>query len=578
MTRTKSRKTLRSTLFLALLLVFATAARAQAVAPSTTNSSATARSAAAQQAFDEARDASMAGDAAAALEAVQRAVRLAPGDVEVLRGCAEVANWNEHYDQAVECYRAILDRHPADHDASLGEARSIAWAGHTDHAVHLYRHHVERFPDDADARLELARTEAWRGNAAAAREVLRGYEQDFGDCAHCRRELAFVLARERPRESLRLLDDLMLEMPDDPLVRTTLPVALAGAGRPARALDSVDDLLGDVQPGTGDEVPGEIRDVARWVETPLRSRVTPLFELYDDSDSVRRERTGLEAALALGPNWRVDAAFVDTTLDADAGSGLAAVSGRELRLRNAWLGAEVRVAPWLQLDGRIGRAEPRSATLGAEDLDIWSVGAEIDVGDVLRLGLRHGREFYDVSPRALDLGIVRTETELRATARPSLRWTIDVDLRSADLSDGNDLRWWIVAPRRAMVRREDWNLDLGLRGRGQRFDLDLANGYYDPADYRRYDLTAYAYWKITDDHGLSIFLAAGPYRDDTATSRDWADHDWAGDVDLDLRLGLFDDWMLRLRAAHSINDRSRLSPGTGAFDATSFTLALTRRF
>lgn len=553
-----TRKTLIITLFLGLILALLGAAAGAS------------RSPAAQQAFDDARDASMAGDAAAALEAVQRAVLLAPGDVEILRGCAEVANWNEDYEQAVECYRAILDRHPADHDASLGEARSIAWAGHTDHAVYLYRHHVERFPDDADARLELARTEAWRGNVAAAREVLRGYERDFGDCAHCRRELAFVLARERPRESLRLLDDLLLEMPDDPLVRTTLPVALAGAGHPTRAVDSIESLLDDIQLGTSDEV----GDVALWVETPLRSRVTPLLEFYDDSDSVRRERTGLEAALALGPRWRIDGAVADTTLDADAGSGLEAASGRELRLRSAWLGAEARVAPWLQLDGRFGRAELRTQTLAAEDLDVWSLGAEIDIGDGLRLALRRGREFYDVSPRALDLGIVRTETELRATARPGLRWTIDADVRVADLSDGNDLRSWIVAPRRAVVRREDWNLDLGLRGRVLRFDLDLGNGYYDPADYRRYDLTAYAYWKITDDHGLSIFLAAGPYRDETATARDWADHDWAGDVDLDLRLGLFDDWMLRLRAAHSINDRT----ATGAFDATSFTVALTRRF
>lgn len=559
-----TRKTLLLALLAALLLIFATAVRAQSD-----------RSPAAQQAFDAARDASMAGDAAAALESLRRAVRLAPDDVEILRGCAEVANWNGDYDQAVECYRAILDRHPADHDASLGEARSTAWAGHTDHAVRLYRHHVERFPDDADARLELARTEAWRGNAAAAREVLGTYERDFGDCPHCRREMAFVLSRERPRKSLRLLDGLLLEMPDDPLVRTTLPVALAGAGRPARALATIEDLLGDAVKDSVGDLDGEsVQDVARWVETPLRSRVTPLFELYDDSDSVRRERTGLDVALAVDPRWRIDAAFSDTTLDADVGSGLAAASGRELRLRTIWLGAEARVAPWLQIDGRIGRAEPESSTLISDYVDIWSLGAEIDVGDGLRLALQHGREFYDVSPRALDLGIVHTETELRATARPGLRWTLDADLRVADLSDGNDLRSWIVAARRAMVRREVWNLDLGLRGRGLVFDRDLANGYYDPADYRRYDLTVHGYWKITDDHGLSVFLAAGPYRDETSPTRDWANHDWAGDIDLDLRLGLFDDWMLRLRAAHSINDRT----ATGAFDATSFTVAVTRRF
>jgi len=126
--------------------------------------------------------------------------------------------------------------------------------------------------------------------------------------------------------------------------------------------------------------------------------------------------------------------------------------------------------------------------------------------------LSHRQDMYAVSPLAAELGIERRANALYATWAPDLRYTVDSYLGYDTFSDGND-RWEVsLAPRRAFVRNQLLNLDLGISGRWYGFDEDPGHGYYAPSLYQRYALTAFTYWKISDDDGVSVAFSYGPYK------------------------------------------------------------------
>jgi hypothetical protein len=97
-----------------------------------------------------------------------------------------------------------------------------------------------------------------------------------------------------------------------------------------------------------------------------------------------------------------------------------------------------------------------------------------------------------------------------------MAWTVTG--RGAYNFFSRDNRQWEagLAPRRAVLRTEFLNLDLGISAEGQGFrDQDDTNGYYDPVLYQKYMITSLWYLKINDDNGISFTTGAGINKDDT---------------------------------------------------------------
>jgi hypothetical protein len=185
------------------------------------------------------------------------------------------------------------------------------------------------------------------------------------------------------------------------------------------------------------------------------------------------------------------------------------------------------------------------------------------------LRLAHRQDLFTASPRSAKLGIERRSTTLDATWAPDLRWTLDGRLGVDTLSDGND-RWEAqFAPRRAILRSQRLNLDLGVSGRWFGYDTDPGNGYYAPTTYRRYAVTAFTYWKLSDDDGVSVAFSYGPYKDNTMSG-----YRSGGDVVLEGFFGLYRDWYLNVKAG-----LSDYGGGVAAgYRSHQFELSLTRRF
>jgi tetratricopeptide (TPR) repeat protein len=501
-------------------------------------------------------------DAKYAQAAIERAVALDPKNLEYLRARADLAAWNSDYKTALDSYERILKIAPDDAGAVLGIARVNWWTGQTDKAIRNYRAYLARFPQVQLVWNEYIEVVTENGDYARAVELLEQYRQRFGETDVYKKQKARVLAwAERPTPSLAIVSELQPTMPDDYHLAYTRTLALAAAHRPRESLASLDDVA-RLGPGTK-----ETYDLQRVIKTPLRSYITGGYGYEDDSNHVRIQHYGLSGAYVLSPETRLLAAVDELALHAPVGSGFENADSTESnRYDRAWVGASHLISPRLSVDALAGGGTVQN---GGGSNFVYRLGANLQPRDELALRLEREQDIFAVSPRAASLGILRRANRLGATWTPDLRWTVEGLATYDNFSDGNR-RWEAeLAPRRAFVRNQFLNLDLGVSGRWFGFSQTPDNGYYSPRWYRRYAVTAFSYWKIDDDNGVSLTFSVGPFKDNTMTG-----YRMGEDVAAEGFFGIYRDWYLNPRVSLTRNEGGT----TESFHSKQFEVFLTRRF
>jgi tetratricopeptide (TPR) repeat protein len=496
----------------------------------------------------------------AALSACNRALELAPENIEYLRARAQLANWAGEDELARQTYQEILRLVPADAEAKVGLARSRAWSGALDQAAADYRAYLAEHPQEAQMWVEYARVEMWRGDSAAAEAALGRYRELSGADQEYLGQRARLLAwAGRPTEALAIVEPLLAAAPDDYELNYTRTVALGNGRRPREAVESL-AVLERLRPGSEDT-----REIGRIVRTPLRSGATLGFGYSDDSDDVRIMDTTLEATLVLSPETRLHAGGLYQQLRGRTGDGLDTVDGDgQIKDGRLWLGADHRFNPAVALDGRFGYGEIE----GENDFWLYRLGLELHPRDTVRLRLLRERDLFAVSARAVSVGVKRNANRLQLQWQPDLRWFVEATGDWSTFSDDNR-RWELVlAPRRAVLRTERFNLDLGVATWWFGFDKDLDHGYYDPGTYQRHALTGFGYWKLGTDDGIGVMVGLGVQKDE-----DMSGYRFGEDVAVEGVFGLYRDWMLRFSLGWADRDLQG-----GSYDGLSGHAALTRRF
>jgi tetratricopeptide (TPR) repeat protein len=498
-------------------------------------------------------------EAREAAAAIERAVELDPKNLEYLRTRADLAAWRGDYAMALDSHQRILAIAADDPGARLGIARVHYWRGQPGESARAYRDYLVQQPGVAAAWMEYIVVVTELGDYARAMELLEDYRQRFGDNVAYRKQKARVLAwAERPTPSLGIVTELEPTLRDDFELGYTRTVALHYAHRPREALASLAEVT-RLRPGK------ETLDLARFVRTPLRSNATVDFGYSADSDDVTLRHAGVRGEYVINPETRLFGGADRQLIHADSGSGYEKPDGgTSIGYNRAWLGIRHRTSPRLSLDAQIGGGSAES-----DGRFIYEVGADVQPVDELALRLARRQDLFAVSPLAAKLGIERRANTLDATWTPDLRYTVASRFAYDTFSDGND-RWEAeLAPRRAFLRTQRLNLDLGVSGRWFGYDQDPGNGYYAPSRYERYALTAFSYWKISDDDGVSVTVSYGPYKDNTTGG-----FRSGGDVVAEGFFGIYRDWFLDVKAA-----LSNYGGGTtGGYRSSLFEVSLTRRF
>jgi tetratricopeptide (TPR) repeat protein len=499
-------------------------------------------------------------DAGKALAAIDRALEIEPRNLEYLRTRADLAAWRGDYATTLDSYRRILAIAPDDAGAHLGIARVYYWQSRLGDSARAYREYLAGHPQVATPWMEYIVVVTETGDYARALELLEDYRRRFGANVAYRKQKARVLAwAERPTPALAAVGELQPALSDDYELAFTRTVALAAAHRPREALASLDEVA-RLRPDAK-----ETKDLARFVRTPLRSNATVDSGYWSGSDDVTVRLAGVRGEAVLDPSTRLLAGADRQWLHAKVGSGYEKPSGgTSADYSRAWLGVQHRVSPRLSLDAQVG-----GGSADGDDRFVYELGADLQPSDELAMRLVRRQDLFAVSPRAAAFGIERRANTLDTTWTPDLRHTLQSRVGFDTLSDGNE-RWEVsLEPRRAVLRTQPLNLDLGLSGRWFGYDDDPGHGYYAPSLYQRYALTAFGYWKISDDDGVSLAVSYGPYKDDgTGGFRG------GGDVVAEGFFGLYRGWFLDVRAGYS----SYGGGSTAGYRARQFEASLTRRF
>ena len=499
------------------------------------------------------------GHATAALRAVEGALALQPRSPEYLRAHATLATWAGEYQAAASSYRTLRTLAPADQTLALALARVSAWSGASDAAATAYREYLSAAPADREAWLELARTEIWRGNVRLAIDALDEYAARFGADAAYARERVYVLARGgRPRQSLREMQPLLAASPDDVDLYLSRAVALAASRRHGAALDSLRSSEA-LRPGHDDT-----RSAESVVRSLLASNAGPAATFYDDSDGLRTVTLAPRFDFGFRTDTRISGGYEHTDLEARAGTGLEQRSGAtSARVEEAWAGLSQRLGA-LVVGGRVGQARTAVA-----EPTTYSGFIRFAPADTFAASIERSSRIAAISPRAVSLGLTRLRHRADIEWSPALQYYIAIEGGHEDLSDGNT-RWEVlVAPRRAVVRNQWLNLDLGLLAHQFGAARDVDNGYYDPRRYEYYSVVLFPYWKVSDNVGVGVTAGIGGQRDDRRSA-----FRLGSNVSAEATFGIYERWSLKVFGSTTNNRRLE----SGAFRGTSGGVTLLRRF
>ena len=454
---------------------------------------------------------------------------------------------------------ALLAAAPAHaQDAVDAQARARMGMGDARGALQLMREHVAARPDDRDARLDLVRYLTWNGDFAAARAVLLA-DPSVADSPEGRELHASLLAWAGRIDQAQAVNASLLQAdPSGLMPNYTQAIALRQSARPALALPHV-AAVEQARPGSKDAI-----DLARGTRVRTQSSVTAEYVRSDDSDDLVSSRPTLRGEFVMNDALRLTAEAGHWRHSAPAGSPFLAVGGdRSIDQDRGLVGLRYAPSPRTEVSAAVGHS-----SIDGDSTPLWRAAVDHRASDSVRLGVSVDHDWHAVSPRALSLGIDRTATSAQLHWTPDLRWTGDLNVRHEDYADGNASVEWTAAARRAVLRNPGLMLDLGAMVQHLSHDENLGNGYYAPDRYRRYGLTANAYFGLSDDVGLSLQGGLGRQRDETFTS--WRR---ANDLSAALVFGVYSPWQFLIHAGYS--ERVQMS---GAYEGYSWGMALTRRF
>jgi hypothetical protein len=333
--------------------------------------------------------------------------------------------------------------------------------------------------------------------------------------------------------------------------------------RPEQALPALDTVLA-LKPEAKDS-----QALARIVRLPMYSSVALPLSRYSDSDDIEIASYGIDADLRLSDAWRLLAGSGRRDHSAPAAGPFAPINGGDaLDETRTYVGARYSASPKAAFEFALGNTR-LSGDNGFSDNDSFGRAQfSYQASDAFAYTLSATRDRVAFSPRALSAGITSNGASASLRWRVGMRDSINGWIAFDDYSDGNNRHMLAVDWRHATVRSAKANLDLGLQGEWLGYSESPGNGYYSPDRYQRIAPTLNAYFKLSEEAGLTLSAAVGVQRDETFDN--WKR---ASDVGLMLTVGILTHWQL----VGSVGYSERINE-FGRYDGTNGGLTLRYRF
>lgn len=435
-------------------------------------------------------------------------------------------------------------------------AREASAKGDTSAAIAAMQAHVDSHPDDVSAKLDLAQYYMWTGAYAKVDGLLAPLA---GNNAEAAALLASNVAwAGKIDQALDLNASGLQQNPSDLLANYTQATALRQTTQAYRAWPFV-EAVEKAKPGSKDAI-----DLRRITRVRTASEISVNWGRTDDSDDIQVDRYGLDGNIRLSDNWRLIGNISLYDYNAPLGSGYEPITGGT---------SEDDTQFWLGVSNTPTQDSLWLATLGSSNTDAGNevIGRILwnqRVNDDWSFSLDANRNRLGISPLSVSLGLMRYQYLGQVRFNPGYNWVFDGLVSFQDISDGNNSIDLQVAGRRAVVRTQAVQLDLGANAQWMSFDEYQNNGYYSPSNYKRVALTAFAYFPFGDNYGLAVRAGLGIQRDETFD--DWKS---ANDISVEYIAGILSDWEFKAYAGYS----DRAQPA-GLYDTNAVGVQLKRRF
>ena len=503
-----------------------------------------------------------------ALIAINKAVELEPENIRYLLTRLFASGALDKRDIALDSARRAYKVDPENDENLLRLANTEVWVNHLDHAAYYHKIYQERNPDKKEGYLEYTQVEAWRGGYATALKILERYREKFGEDEQYRTIKAEVLTwADRPTKAFDILDLQLKKEPNNYKANFTNTVALNKDGQIVESIESLEKVE-EIQPDSQDNL-----FLRKYITTNLRHSVRAGGEYYIDSDNVSMHAGEVEGKYFLSPLtsifalWHVDYVSLSNNypLNYTQDDGSESATHNSLRV-----GVNHRISSKLT-------AKLSAGTAKAEEHNdpVYGAGLSYDPIDGLMIELSYDHHYFIVTPKTIGRGTINDSVRMHIYAEPTNSMYVDFSAGFDELSDAfNDNSQWNVslAPTWAVLRRQNWNFDLGLSAIAYGYDkqsqfYDL--GYYAPKWSQSYYITTFTNWKISDDDSISLAVNGGMFKDNNMDR-----YKFGGGVHLEGVFGLYRDWMLKVGAGTDYSARYY----DQSYSAFSGSLYITRRF
>ncbi|MFT7860793.1 MAG: polysaccharide deacetylase family protein, partial [Sulfurimonas sp.] len=523
----------------------------------------------AERAFESCNRFTTLGQYDKALASINRAVELKPNNIRYLLKRVETAGAADRADIALDSALRLHKLDP-DNDATILEiAQSAVWANHLDTAAKYYEIYAKIYPDNKEAMIEHAQVESWRGNYTCALDILESYKEKFGaDQVYLRTKADILVWANRPTKAFVILNPMLGKEPNNYNTNFTNTVALYKDGQILESLESLEKTE-KLSPDSKDT-----KFLKKFITTDLRHYIRGGLSFSYDTDHISVLSGELEGRYFTSPLTSVYAiAHTDSVSLSSSSPAVYTRDDGALDAKHNSLRAGIshRFSPDLTGGLSAGIANTESHTTG-----VYGANLSYRPIDEMRLSLVYDHHYFIVTPRTMGRGTIDDSIQANIYAEPTTSMYVNLSGGYDILSDDyyNNRSWNVsLSPTWAVLRRQYWNLDLGLNGNleGYAKESEVYNdlGYYAPKLAQSYYVTGFITWKKSDNDTINLALNAGVFKDNNMNK-----FIFGGGAHLEGIFGRYRDWMFKANAGIDYSARYY----DNQYSVYSAGLYITRRF
>jgi tetratricopeptide (TPR) repeat protein len=370
---------------------------------------------------------------------------------------------------------------------------------------------TECHPERKDIWLEFANVYAASNEYRSALALMQEYQSRFGTTREYWRGLARILvAAGRYNTSMRINECLLAEETGkqsayfDYLMATRI-LDLAAANCQCAAVKELGLLK------LYDPYSSELIGTAKRVLTPLRSNITFYPDYYSDSVPVSVTRALIDLQYFLSPRTSLLFRELYKEFFAKVNSGFETIWGSPSIWNESFYAGFTHSDCFWNLQALVGILYIERV----KTTHVCEIKSRFYPNETLRLDLEllcdvYRPFIYNVSPRAVSLGIKEMTGVILFNWQPVIATHMDGSIRRGHLSDGNC--FWLVnlLPSRRAFTYDDVNVDFGLNIELLSFNRDFTvNGYFSPRYYGLYQVANKVTINPSENVSYDLYTAIG---------------------------------------------------------------------